>query len=99
MARRTMAAALLRDALTGRMSIWYMQGATRSAYNAHPVPAGYEVIGKGAFDDGRFGDLLLRDPASGEMQLMMGTGFAFEPEPLLTHEPYGPEWWVMGVGP
>lgn len=60
-----------------RMVVWYMDGATRNAYNSHDTTPGLRLTAKGNYDGGRFRGFIWEDPATGEMEMMRSTGFQF----------------------
>lgn len=60
-----------------RLVVWYIDGATRNAFNAHDTTPGLRLTAKGNYDGGRFRGFIWEDPATGEMEMMRSTGFQF----------------------
>lgn len=67
---------VLRDRDTGRVTIWYMAGATRITYNSYAVSPGYHFVGHGDLNGDRRQDLLWTD-ASRRLLLSSSTGTGF----------------------
>ena len=68
---------ILLNAEQDRMVVWYMDAATRNAFNAHDTTPGLRLTAKGNYDGGRFRGFIWEDPATGEMEMMRSTGFQF----------------------
>lgn len=68
---------LLYSGSSGRLVVWYMNGATRFAYNAHVTPAGMEPMGRGDFDGNGRGDMAFQDPTTKVVALMLSSGSTF----------------------
>ena len=45
-----------------RLLVWYMDGATRSAYNSHAIDSNYRLVGKGDMNGDHRGDLVMSNP-------------------------------------
>ena len=67
---------LLRDSNTGRVTTWYMAGATRITYNGYAVSPGFRFVGHGDLNGDRRQDLLWTD-ASRRLLLSSSTGSGF----------------------
>ena len=67
---------LLRDAVAGKLYVWFMDGTTRTAYNSHAVASPYEFAGSGDLNkDGRH-DLVWTTPQR-DVLVGLSTGVAF----------------------
>lgn len=78
-----------------RLVVWYIDGATRNAFNAHDTTPGLRLTAKGNYDGGRFRGFVWEDPQTGAMEMMRSTGFQF----TRTDLPYlpGANEWLMDV--
>lgn len=85
---------LLRDAVAGKLYVWFMDGTTRTAYNAHNVASPYEFAGSGDLNkDGRQ-DLVWTTPQR-DVVVGLSTGVAFSTSP--TGLAYNGDYDLVGV--
>jgi hypothetical protein len=89
-----MADILLRDRNTGRVTTWFMSGATRTAYNSHAMSPGYAFVGWGDLNGDHRQDLLWTD-ASHNLMLSTSTGVGFDNQVLGLR--YGSTYQVAGL--
>jgi hypothetical protein len=72
---------LLRNVSTGRVTIWYMSGATRISYNGYDVAASYEFVGNGDLNGDHLQDLLWTN-SSRQFLLSTSQGTTFTTQTL-----------------
>ena len=60
-----------------RLLVWYMDGATRSAYNSHAIDSNYRLVGKGDMNGDRRGDLVMSNPSTRQIKLLLSNGTSF----------------------
>lgn len=82
---------ILHSTSLNRLVVWYMNGATRYAFNAHVTPGGFRPFAKGDFDGNKRGDVVLQNPATLELRLMLSSGTAFSTQ-AVTITPSGDAW-------
>lgn len=68
---------LLRNAATGKLIVWYMDGSTRVAYNGHSIAGTYEFVGSGDLNkDGRQDLVWTSSQRDVLVSLSTGVGFS-----------------------
>src|SRR5205085_12255263 len=60
-----------------RLLVWYMDGATRLAYNSHAIDSSYRLVGKGDVNGDRRGDLVMSNPSTRQIKLLLSNGTSF----------------------
>ena len=60
-----------------RLLVWYMDGATRSAYNSHAIDSSYRLVGKGDMNGDHRGDLVMSNPSTRQIKLLLSAGTSF----------------------
>src|SRR4249919_2590017 len=79
---------LLRDAGTGTVTVWYMDGVTRAAYNSSAFPTDYTFVGSAYIDGDHRKDLLWARP-TGQLVVSLSTGTQFANHVLASNIPSG----------
>jgi hypothetical protein len=79
---------LLRNRSTGAVTVWYMDGATRTAYNSGAFPIDYVFIGSAYIDGDHRKDLLWARP-TGQLIVSLSTGTQFANHVLASNIPSG----------
>lgn len=79
---------LLRNRSTGTVTIWYMDGATRTAYNTSAFPADYTFVGSAYIDGDHRKDLLWALP-TGQLVVSLSAGTQFADHVLASTIPSG----------
>lgn len=72
---------VLRDTSTGRLSLWYMDGITRAAYNAVSMSPALTFIGHGDMNNNHRHDLLWVD-AQRNVLVSLSTGIGYDTMPI-----------------
>jgi hypothetical protein len=65
-----------------RLVVWYMNGASRISYNSHTLDPAYRLVGKGDFDGNHRGDLVMSNPSTRQIKMLLSSGTGFAPTVL-----------------
>jgi hypothetical protein len=65
---------LLHDAVANKLVVWYMNGATRTAYSSLNSPAGAVLVAHGDFDGNKKSDIAWVHPTNGSVWLSLSSG-------------------------
>ena len=60
-----------------RLVTWFMDGVSRIAYSSVATNAAFRLVGKGDLDGDRHGDLLMVNPSTREILMLVSTGSNF----------------------
>ena len=82
---------VFRSPTSGKITIWYMDGSTRTAYNSHSVSTGLTLLGAMDMSGDRKADLVFSDAQRKlVMELSLGTTFSLKNTSLVFPSGYEP---------
>ena len=82
---------VLRSPSSGKITVWYMDGSTRTAYNSHAVSTGLTLVGASDLSGDRKADLVYQDAQHHlYVELSLGTTFSLKDTGLVFPSGYVP---------